>query len=69
MRVFTCTDHDNHWVGVASVIIAVDETEARRVLDAELATHGLKPFAIVPYELREISTESPQAFVLQDGDY
>jgi hypothetical protein len=69
MRVFTCIDHDNRSVGVASVVVAADEAEAKHLLDAELATHGLKPFASRSYTLREILTETPRAFVLQDGDY
>ena len=66
MRVFTCTDHNGHWVGVASVVVADDEAAARSLLDTELKTHGLQPNA---YSLQEINTAQPRAFVLQSGNY
>ncbi len=67
MAVYTCTDHDGHWVGVASVVVAPSEEIARRLLRTELQSHGLsgnKPFTLV-----EINLAEPRAFVLQDGDY
>jgi hypothetical protein len=68
MNVYTCTDHEGHWVGVASVVVASDEAEARRLLVAELETHGLYQCA-KPFEMRRINLDAPKAFVLQDGDY
>lgn len=67
MRVFTCTDHDNHWVGVASVVVAEDEDAARIMLAAEIATHGLD--GSKPFTLQELDTNFPHAMILQDGDY
>ena len=67
MNVYTCTDHDGHWVGGASVIVANSEHEARELLKAELYEHGLD--SNKPFTLRQINTEKPRAFVLQDGDY
>jgi hypothetical protein len=67
MPVFVCTDHDGHWVGVASVIVAESEDEARLLLTAELKTHGLDGGK--PFTLRRINTVEPRAFVLQNGDY
>ena len=68
LRVFTCTDHAGHYpVGVASVVVASSEAEARELLDAELREHGLNPDE--GYSLREINPEKPKAFVLLDGDY
>lgn len=68
MQVFVCTDHDGHYpVGVASVVVAATEDEARHLLQAELITHGLN--AKKPFTLRRINSESPRAFVLLDGDY
>lgn len=67
MNVYVCTDHDGHWVGVASVVVANSEHEARGLLQAELHEHGLDERK--PFTLRRIQTEKPQAFVLQDGNY
>lgn len=67
MNIYTCVDHDGHWVGVASVVVAETEDQARALLAAEIKTHGLD--ASKPFTLRKISTESPRAFVLCDGDY
>lgn len=68
MNVYTCTDHKGHWVGVASVVVADSEDEARKLLVTELETHGLKQGAR-PFSLRKINIAEPRAFVLQDGDY
>jgi hypothetical protein len=67
MKIFTCTDHDGHWVGVASVVVAPSEEIARRLLQIELRSHGLS--GNKPFHLREINTTEERAFVLQDGDY
>jgi len=67
MNVYTCTDHDGHWVGVASVVVAPSEEVARRLLLVELQSHGLK--GNTPFTLRQINITEPRAFVLQDGDY
>lgn len=67
MKVYTCTDHDGHWVGVASVVVAESEEFARRLLAVELQSHGLS--GNKPFTLREINITEPRAFVLQDGDY
>lgn len=67
-RVFVCTDHDGHYVGGASVVVAFSEPEARGLLDAELRTHGLNPNDPV-YTLREIGQGAPVAVVLRNGDY
>ena len=68
MRVFVCTDHDGYYpVGVASVVVAVDEGEARSLLLAELTERGLRGNGT--FTLREINATAPRAFVLHDGDY
>lgn len=67
MRIYTCTDHDGFWVGVASVVVANDEDEARQLLTAEIKEHGLDHHK--PFTLREINTNQSRAFVLQNGDY
>jgi hypothetical protein len=68
LKVFTCRDHVTHWVGGASIVIAEDESEARRLLIAKLATHGLTQ-AQEPFGLIEIDLTVPRAIVLQNGDY
>jgi hypothetical protein len=67
MNVYTCTDHDGHWVGVASVIVAEDEEDARVLLIKELRSHGLDEAK--PFTLQKINTNDPRAYVLQNGDY
>jgi hypothetical protein len=69
MNVYTCIDHRGHNpVGVSSLIVAENEDEARRLLIAELAEHGLKQEG-KPFTLRLMNISSPRAYVLQDGDY
>ena len=67
MKVYVCTDHNGHYpVGVAAVVIANDEAQARELLEAELTEHGLGGGT---FTLRRIQNEKPQAFVLMDGNY
>lgn len=68
MKVFVCTDHDSHYVGGASVIIAENEEQARELLDRELRLNGLNPQKSA-YTLKEISLAYPHAKVLHTGDY
>lgn len=68
--VYVCTDHDGHYpVGVASVIVAWNEAEARKLLDASLVEHGLKPYDKHPYTLTAIALDVSYAGVLCNGDY
>jgi hypothetical protein len=67
LNVYTCTDHDGFWVGVASVVIAETEDVARDLLKAELKEHGLDPSK--SFSLRRLNIAHPKAFVLQNGDY
>jgi len=64
-RVFACVDHKGHWpVGVASVVIATDENEARALLGDELTRRGLGGGS---FTLRELDAHA--AHVLGDGNY
>lgn len=66
-KVYVCTDHDSHWpVGVASVVIADSEEEARKLLDEQLLEHGLLSYENSKYSLKEITSG---AHVLCDGNY
>ena len=70
MRVYVCTDHDHHYpVGVASVVIAETENQARDLLDVQLRAHGLQPHAEEPYTLEPLDLSQAQAVVLRDGNY
>lgn len=69
LRVFTVIDHDVLYVNGASVVVATDEEEARRLLDAALIEAGLRPYDKDPYTLVELDTTVPHAVVLNDGDY
>lgn len=67
MRVFTCVDHDGHWVGVASVIVANNEVDATALLRAALREQGLSENA--PFTLQPLALDTRRAIVLQNGDY
>jgi len=70
MKLYVCTDHDRHWpTGVASVIIAKNENEAKELLNKALVRHGLKPYDEKPYVLHKVSQNKPKAIILYDGDY
>lgn len=67
LKVFTCTDHAGHWaVGVASVVIAHSEDEAKRLLDVELLANGLDT---TPYTLKQVASDHACAIVLNNGEY
>lgn len=69
MRVFICTDHDCVWpVGVCSIVVANDESEARALLSEKLVADGLNPNK-PPFTLRAIDTTKAAAEILLDGQY
>jgi len=71
MKVYTCTDHDEHWpVGVASVIVANNEEEAKQLLDLALMEQGLDTFDEEdPYTLEELDIIEPGVLMLCNGEY
>lgn len=75
MRAFICTDHDGHNpVGVASVVVAENEFQARELLNAELKSEGLEPRQggyrnTAAYTLIELDLTTARAYVLNNGDY
>jgi len=70
MKVYTCKDHDAHWpVGVASVIIANNEEEAKQLLDLALIEQGLGGFDDEPYTLEEMDITEPGVEMLCNGSY
>ncbi len=65
LGIWTCTDHGCHWpVGVASVVVAEDEGQAREMLRAELEKRLLPD---QPFTLNRLPMK-PQAVVLCDGN-
>lgn len=67
-RLWVCTDHHGHYpVGVASIIMANSEDEARRLLAAGLRESGLD--ADKGFTLLELNISMPFARVLHDGNY
>ena len=66
MKVFTCNDHAGHWVGAASVVVAVNKDEAHILLEAALMKAGLYK---TNFTLTELDLTKKQAIILQDGDY
>ncbi len=69
LKLFTCTDHDSHCIGVASIVLAESEQQARELLDAALIEQGLKPYELEAYTLTEVDQTTAQAMVLRNGDY
>jgi hypothetical protein len=68
MKVFTCDDHAGHYpVGVASVIVAIDEASAVELLTEELYSQGLDP--TLGFTLQELDLRVPKALVINNGDY
>jgi Trk K+ transport system NAD-binding subunit len=70
MKIFTCNDHYMIYpVGCASVVVARDEAEARRLLDDALRGRGMLDSNQSPYTLVELDIARAQAVILVDGDY
>lgn len=69
-RIYSCTDFRGYWpVGVASIIVATDKKEAKRLLDAKLKEAGIPPEGDGHYTLTEIDIQSKGAVILNDGKY
>ena len=70
MKVFTSNDFKGvHPVGTAAVIIAVDEEDARKQLDAALAAANLPQNGGYAYTLHQIKVSKPCVTILNDGVY
>ena len=66
MNVYVCTDQDGfNPVGVASVVVARSEKEARELLDKALRAKGLR---VTDYTFVQLS-KAAQAIILNAGDY
>ena len=72
MKLYTCIDHIHHWpVGVASVVLAENENQARELLVEALTKQGFSRQEIVEtgFTLDRVPLTKPTAIVLHDGDY
>lgn len=69
MKLYTCIDHDGHFVGVAFVIVAPNKKRAKELLDVQLEKNGLQPYEKHGYTLEEIPMNKSAAYVLYNGDY
>lgn len=59
--------HDGHYIGGKSIVVASDEAQAVELTKAALPEHGLKTDGIKV--LRRLNTDLPRCFVVDDGDY
>lgn len=65
LKVFTA-NHEGHWLGGCSVVVAENKDEAYEILSKELGYQGLN----VSYgAIQEIDLYTPAAHVLFNGDY
>lgn len=72
MKLFYSTDHQGHWpVGVASIVVAESEGDARRILTDALAAEGLRSNSSRDdgFSLVEVDLSKSQAIILNNGDY
>jgi hypothetical protein len=67
MKVFTCTDHDGHFLSGISVIVAETELKAVNSLKKELEKAGLDPDK--KFTLQELDITTRQVDMLFNGDY
>ena len=69
-RIFACTDFRGYWpVQVASVVVATDINEAKKILDEKLKEVGIPVEDGFCYKLTEISLRDKGAVILNDGDW
>ncbi len=67
LRLFTCTDHEGHWpTGVASIVLAYSEPQARSLLQRKLKSVGLPHTG---FTLEDVPLALPKAIILYDGEY
>lgn len=67
-RVYACTNFRGYWpVGVASVIVATDMRDARRLLNQKLQEVGIS--VEVEFDLTEIDLQDKGAVILNNGDW
>jgi hypothetical protein len=67
-RVYVCTNFRGYWpVGVASVIVATDMRDARRLLNQKLQEVGIS--VEVEFDLTEIDLQDKVAVILNNGDW
>lgn len=68
MKLFKCTDFEGHWpVGVAAIVMAETEEQARDLLAMDLKAQGLGEQD--EFNLVEVSTNAAGVHILNDGNY
>ena len=69
MKLFISTRFAGHFpVGCAAVIAAPTKPEAKKLLEAKLASIGLEQ-RVPDMWIEEVDLTSPEAYILADGDY
>lgn len=69
-RIYCCTDFRGYWpVGVASVVVARNEAEGRQLLKQKLKEVGIPLEGDGEFNLKEVNTDNPGVFILNDGSY
>lgn len=71
MKIFTCNDFIGFWpVGTAAVIIAKNQSQAKKLLVKKLEEINLAEKNIEQYfTIQEVNQEKPHVVILRDGDY
>lgn len=68
MNVYYSKDFEGHYpVGAAALVVAKNKGAARKLLDQQLDSEGLKQSK--PYTLHKVSVSVPRVIMLLDGDY
>lgn len=60
-------EHDGHFLGGKSIVVAADEAAAVELTKLALPSHGLKTEGI--RVRRRLSLDFPKCFVIDDGNY
>lgn len=69
MKVFYNNNFSGHWpVGTSAVIVASNQEEAKRMLEDQLSTEGLKQECDID-DFVEINSDAQSVIILQNGDY
>lgn len=70
LKVYTCTNFEGHYpVGVAAIIVANGEEQARLLLMAAMKMEGLEQENPLNLAFEEIDTNKFGATILMNGDY
>lgn len=69
MKVFTSNDFKGHWpVPTAAVVVAIDEAEARRMLNERLSLEEI-PQKEPSFTLQQVNCRETAVLLLSCGEY